>query len=71
LHYEFVKVKYQVNLGTLRNLDKLTFSAMGDLHMLYKKQLGFQAALCVTACFEGWVELIHLSWKLSDSIGRL
>lgn len=71
LCYELVKAKYQVSLGILRILDKLTFSDMGDLHLLYKKQLEFKAALCLPACFGDWVELIHLSCKLSGSIHRL
>lgn len=40
---EFGNVKYQVSLYIHRNLDKLTFSVMGDLYNLCK--LGFKAAL--------------------------
>lgn len=44
---------------------------MGDLHILYKQQLGFKAALCLTAYVKDWVERIHLSCKLSDPVYRL
>lgn len=37
--YEILKVKYPVSLGTLRNLNNFSFSVMGDLSILYKKQL--------------------------------